>query len=74
MARQISVSEELYAELSRKKGKRSFSEVIKEALAEKKSKQEVDRGKAADAYLMRMAQKGFKMGKIIGTRDDWHER
>ncbi|MCL5404262.1 MAG: hypothetical protein M1125_00260 [Candidatus Marsarchaeota archaeon] len=32
MARQISVSNEVYIELSRRKGKRSFSEVIKSAI------------------------------------------
>ena len=35
MARQISVSDEVYEMLSKKKGEKSFSEVIKEVVAKK---------------------------------------
>jgi predicted CopG family antitoxin len=41
MARQISISNEVYDELSKKKGKKSFSEVIKEALGIKKNEPDV---------------------------------
>ncbi len=37
MARQISVSNEVYAELSRLKGSKSYSELIKEVIGIKKS-------------------------------------
>ena len=74
MARQISVSNEIYAKLSKKKGQRSFSEVIKEALVTKSDNEETERGKAADAWLLARMKKGYKLGKIIGTRDDWHAR
>lgn len=40
MARQISVSDELYKELSKLKGKKSFSELIKEVMGIKKSNEE----------------------------------
>ena len=41
MARQISVSNEVYELLLKKKGKRSFSEVIKESLCPKEEKVDV---------------------------------
>jgi predicted CopG family antitoxin len=74
MARQISVSNEIYSELSKKKGKKSFSDVIGEALAAIEDKLETEHGKAADAWLLARMKKGYKLGKIIGTRDDWHAR
>lgn len=37
MARQISVSDEVYKELSKLKGKKSFSELIKEVMGIKKT-------------------------------------
>lgn len=48
--------------------------MIKEALSEKRSEQEVERGKAAGDWLLARMKKGYKLGKIIGTRDDWHAR
>ena len=74
MARQISVSNEIYAQLSKKKGQRSFSEVIKGALAAKSDNEETEKGKAADVWLLTRMKEGYKLGKIIGTRDDWHAR
>lgn len=41
MARQISVSNEVYALLLEKKGKRSFSEVIKESICRQEEKADV---------------------------------
>ena len=41
LARQISVSNEVYELLLEKKGKRSFSEVIKESLCNQKEKPDV---------------------------------
>jgi predicted CopG family antitoxin len=41
VARQISVSNEVYELLSRKKGKKSFSQVIKENLTSKEKKVDV---------------------------------
>ena len=74
MARQISVSNAIYSRLSLKKGKRSFSEVIGQALAAEKKTEETVRGKEATAWLLARMKKGYRLGKIIGTRDDWHAR
>jgi len=74
MARQISISDELYAELSEEKGKKSFTEVIKESRAKQKKKIEIAKSKAADDRLLARMKKGYHLGKIIGTRDDWHAR
>jgi predicted CopG family antitoxin len=41
MARQISVSNEVYELLSKRKGKKSFSEVIKESLCANKKKTDI---------------------------------
>jgi len=41
MARQISVSNEVYELLLKKKGKKSFSQVIKESLCSEKKKQDI---------------------------------
>ncbi len=41
MARQISVSNEVYELLSERKGKRSFSEVIKESLCPKEKRVDI---------------------------------
>ncbi len=41
MARQISVSNEVYELLLKRKGKRSFSEVIKESLCPKEQKKDI---------------------------------
>ena len=43
MARQISVSNEVYELLSKRKGKKSFSEVIKENLILKEEKKDIMR-------------------------------
>ena len=43
MARQISVSNEVYELLLKKKGKKSFSQVIKESLCPEKKKQDIMR-------------------------------
>ena len=43
MARQISVSNEVYQLLSKRKGKKSFSQVIKENLCPEKEKQDIMR-------------------------------
>lgn len=43
MARQISVSNEVYELLSKRKGKKSFSEVIKENLCSKEEKKDIMR-------------------------------
>jgi len=43
MARQISVSNEVYELLLKKKGKKSFSQVIKESLCSEKKKQDIMR-------------------------------
>jgi len=41
MARQISVSNEVYELLSKRKGKKSFSEVIKESLCQTEKKTDI---------------------------------
>ncbi len=74
MARQISVSEEVYMELSRRKGRRSFSETIKEAMNSERGELEISRGKKADMRLLEKMNKGFRLGKILGSREDWHAR
>jgi predicted CopG family antitoxin len=43
VARQISVSNEVYELLSKRKGKKSFSQVIKESLCPEKKKQDIMR-------------------------------
>ena len=43
MARQISVSNEVYELLSRRKGKKSFSQVIKESLCTTEKKKDIMR-------------------------------
>ena len=65
MARQISISNEVYARLSRIKGKRSFSEVINESLANMDvdpvplSKEEINR--------IREALKDVEAGRVYTT-------
>ena len=29
---------------------------------------------SADTRLIRLMHKGYKMGRILGTREDWHKR
>jgi predicted CopG family antitoxin len=43
MARQISVSNEVYELLLKRKGKKSFSQVIKESLSSERKKQDIMR-------------------------------
>lgn len=74
MARQISVSEEVYMELSRRKGKKSFSEAIKAAMSSEKGALEVARGRKANMRLLERMNKGFRLGSMRGNRGDWHAR
>ncbi len=74
MAHQISVSNQIYADLLMLKGKRSFSEVIKEALTAAKGRIETEESKAASKRLLARMKKGYNLGGMIGTRDDWHAR
>lgn len=74
MARQISVSNEVYIELSRRKGKRSFSEVIKSAIEASSDKLNRDKAKSAGNELLKFMTKGYPLGKITKSRDEWHGR
>ena len=75
MAKQIAISDEVYSELlKRKKNDKSFSEVIKAILLKEKSFSESNRSKDASARILNRMKKGYDLGKIIGTRDDWHAR
>ena len=74
MARQISVSNEVYIELSKRKGKRSFSEVIKSAIEASSDKLNRDKAKSAGDELLKLMTKGYPLGKITKSRDEWHGR
>ena len=75
MAKQIAISDEVYSELlKRKKNDKSFSEVIKAILLKEKSSTESNRSKDASARILNRMKKGYDLGKLIGTRDDWHAR
>ena len=74
MARQISVSNEVYTELSRRKGKRSFSEVIKSAIEANSDKLNRNKAERAGDELLKLMVKGYPLGKITKGRDEWHGR
>ena len=74
MAKLISVSEEVYNELSSIKGENSFNELLKSLIAEEKNELEIKKGKEATKRILARIKKGYNLGKIIGTRDDWHAR
>ena len=75
MAKQIAISDEVYSELlKRKKNDKSFSEVLKAILLKEKSSAESNRSKDASARILNRMKKGYDLGKLIGTRDDWHAR
>jgi predicted CopG family antitoxin len=74
MARQISVSNEVYMELSRRKGKRSFSEVIKSTIEASSDKLNRDKARNAGDRLLKLMKKGYPLGKITKSRDEWHDR
>lgn len=73
MARQISISNEVYMELYKKKGKRSFSEVIKAAI-ESSSREPKQKAKRANTMLLKRMTEGYRLGKITKSRDEWHAR
>ena len=74
MARQRSVSNEVYMELSKRKGKRSFSEVIKSVIEASDDKLNMDKAKSAGDELLKLMEKGYLIGKITKSRDEWHGR
>jgi predicted CopG family antitoxin len=74
MAKLISVSEEVYNELSSKKGDHSFNELLKSLLAEENDKLAEKESEAATSRILARIEKGYNLGKIIGTREDWHAR
>ena len=74
MARQISISNEVYMELYKRKGTRSFSEVIKSAIEADSNRLQKDDGRQANKFLLKRIKKGYRLGKIIKSRDEWHGR
>ena len=74
MARQISVSNDVYMELYKRKGKRSFSEVIRSAIEAKNDRLKEKTGKQANEALLKLMEKGFPLGRIKGDREEWHGR
>ena len=74
MAKLISVFEEVYNELSSIKGENSFNELLKSLIAEEKNELEIKKGKEATERILARIKKGYNLGEIIGTRDDWHAR
>ena len=74
MASQISVSNEVYIELSRMKGEHSFSEIIKKVIEESRGESSSGRSKAAANGLLKLMKKGYPLRAVIKSRDEWHER
>ena len=74
MARQIPVSNEVYTELSRRKGKRSFSEFIKSMVEASSDKLNRDKANSTGDELLKLMEKGYPLGKITKSRDEWHGR
>ncbi len=75
MARQIAVSDEVYALLMGKKSDgKSFSDVIKAALTFERSKSQKKKSDEAGKHIIEEMERGYNLGKIIGTRSDWHDR
>jgi predicted CopG family antitoxin len=74
MAKLISVSEEVYNELSSIKGENSFNELLKSFIAEEKNELAIKKSKVASKRILARIEKGYNLGKIMGTRDDWHAR
>jgi hypothetical protein len=73
----VNVDEKTVARFRRfvrmKYGKRkgALGKAVAEAFNELVAKNESE---SADERLRRLMHKGYKLGKIIGTRDDWHKR
>ncbi len=75
MARQISVSNEVYMALEMKKGNKSFSEVIKEALTKASGRIETLESRAASKRLLARMREGYNMGNVLyKSREELHER